>query len=366
VGDQNCYATALYLYAADLVLEDGEGPSASSVSGELASQRAVSGTSDFTFSANDPGSGVYQALFNVDGSLVQRTLIDEDGGRCRDVGQTTDGLPGFLYLQPCQQSLTADVGLDTTKVGNGPHHLIVSVSDAAGNATTVLDRDILVENKVRGACNAACDDRATLRSANALLLRRTIIRRYADSGLTLSGQLVGNAGSPIRGATVELRQRASFLGARSTLVSTTTSDTSGGWKLRVPRGPSRLLTIGYRSHANDPAFAAQLQYRETVRAGVKLSAPRLARPGNAFAFRGHLAGGYVPRGGVLVSLEIFYAGQWREIALLRTNRRGAFAYRYTFAAIGPATYRFRAQVPKTSGYPFASAASASRYIHLTG
>ena len=67
-----------------------------------------------------------------------------------------------------------------------------------------------------------------------------------------------------------------------------------------------------------------------------------------------------------MSLEIFYAGQWREIALLRTNRRGAFTYGYAFAAIGPATYRFRAQVPQTIGYPFASAASASRSIHLTG
>jgi hypothetical protein len=124
--------------------------------------------------------------------------------------------------------------------------------------------------------------------------------------------------------------------------------------------------VGFRSHANDPTFAAQIQYRETVRAGVRLSAPALARPGATFAFRGDLAGGYVPRGGVLVSLEIFYVGQWREIALLRTNRRGAFAYRYTFAAIGPATYRFRAQVPQTIGYPFATGASAARRIHVTG
>ena len=72
------------------------------------------------------------------------------------------------------------------------------------------------------------------------------------------------------------------------------------------------------------------------------------------------------RGGTLVSLEILFGGEWREIALLRTNRRGAFAYRYTFAAIGPATYRFRAQLPHTIGYPFASGASRSSYIHLTG
>jgi len=116
----------------------------------------------------------------------------------------------------------------------------------------------------------------------------------------------------------------------------------------------------------DPLAAPQETFLgETVAADVRLSAPRRVSPGRTFAFRGALAGGYIPAGGTLVSLEIFFGGEWREIALLRTNRRGAFAYRYTFAAIGPATYRFRAQLPHTIGYPFASGASRSSYIHLT-
>jgi hypothetical protein len=102
----------------------------------------------------------------------------------------------------------------------------------------------------------------------------------------------------------------------------------------LPRGPSRLITVGYRSPSNDPTFATQLQYRETVTAGVHLSAPRRASPGRVFAFRGHLAGGYVPHGGALVSLEIFFAGPWRQIALLRTNRPGAFAYPVPSGASG--------------------------------
>ena len=118
------------------------------------------------------------------------------------------------------------------------------------------------------------------------------------------------------------------------------------------RGARRAcITVGYRSRSNNPTFATQLQYRETVAAGVRLSAPRRVSPGRTFAFRGGLAGGYIPRGGTLVSLEILFGGEWREIALLRTNRRGAFAYRYTFAAIGPATYRFRAQLPAHDRLP---------------
>ncbi len=133
-GDPNGYAAVVYVYAADLILEQEAGPTASNVSGELASASTVSGTSDVAFSASDPGSGVYEAVFSVDGQVVQRTVVDEDGGRCRNVGETTDGLPAFLYVQPCLASVNADVGLETTRITNGTHHLVVSVIDAAGNA----------------------------------------------------------------------------------------------------------------------------------------------------------------------------------------------------------------------------------------
>src|SRR5271154_4735059 len=87
-GDPSGYAAVIYLYAADLVLEQSAPPSASDVSGELASAPALSGTSDIAFSASDPVSGVYEAVFSVDGRVVQRTVLDEDGGRCRSVGET--------------------------------------------------------------------------------------------------------------------------------------------------------------------------------------------------------------------------------------------------------------------------------------
>ena len=59
-GDPSGYAVAEYMYAADLVLEQTEPPSASNVSGPLASEQPLHGTSDLIFSATDPGSGVYR------------------------------------------------------------------------------------------------------------------------------------------------------------------------------------------------------------------------------------------------------------------------------------------------------------------
>ena len=133
------------------------------MSGELASAPAVRGPSDLTFDATDPGSGVYEALFSVDGQVVQRTVLDDNGGRCRDVGQTTDGLPAFLYVQPCPPSVSADVPFDTTKVSNGAHHLVVSVIDAAGNAAPVLDRTVTVANPPPPARRAANGTNASRR-----------------------------------------------------------------------------------------------------------------------------------------------------------------------------------------------------------
>jgi hypothetical protein len=147
-GDSHGYAAVVYLYAADIVLEQSAGPSVSNVGGELASEPAVAGTSDLIFTASDPGAGVWETTFAVDGNVVQSTVPDENGGRCRNVGHTTDGLPAFLYLQPCLESESVDVPFNITAVPNGEHHLLVSVLDPAGNSAPVLDKEIDVQNPV--------------------------------------------------------------------------------------------------------------------------------------------------------------------------------------------------------------------------
>ncbi len=378
---QGCYGFES-LRSADIVLQQNAGPTATETGGSLTNASPLHGVADIEVTATDPASGVFQAILQSNGRTVAKQVIDANGGHCEPYGEEPDGSDIFLHTQPCPLAVSnVDVPFNTAQLPDGPQQLSVLVSDAAGNTASILSRTVTVENSgqylvrvqreqqeqalaARGACNGECDDHASLHTGNAKLARRPFARRYARSGMTLDGQLVNHAGSPINGAVVELRQQASYLGAQSVLLATTTTNVKGDWKFRVPKGPSRVLTVGYRSRSKDPSFAAQLQLHEAVAAGVRLSAPRHAHPGRAFAFRGHLAGGYIPRGGALVSLEIYYGGEWREIALLRTSRRGAFAYRYTFAAIGASTYRFRAQAPATVGYPFAAGASPSTYIHL--
>ncbi len=78
---------------------------------------------------------------------MQSTILNENGGRCKNVGETTDGLPAYLYIQPCVKSVSADVWKpNTMEPSNGIHHVVVSVTDAAGNVAYVLDREVEVSN----------------------------------------------------------------------------------------------------------------------------------------------------------------------------------------------------------------------------
>jgi len=147
-GDAEAAAARVDLYAADILLEQAEGPTVREVSGPLTTESAVGGMSDVLFSASDPGAGIWEVTFSIDGKVVQSTVPDEDQGRCMSVGKTTDGLAAFLYLEPCPRTESVDVGFDTTAVPDGEHHLLVSVLDPAQNAAVVLDRNITIDNQI--------------------------------------------------------------------------------------------------------------------------------------------------------------------------------------------------------------------------
>ena len=196
-GDANGYAAVAYLYAADVTLEQSQGPAAKEVSGPLATEKTVQGTSDVLFNASDPDAGIWEAVFSVDGRVVQSTVPNEAGGRCRNVGETTDGSAAFLYVQPCPRTEGVDVGFDTTAVPNGAHHLLVTVVDPAGNSAPVLDKEIDVENPVppTGAAKAGPGTGHTsMRLPRARLKlhiepRRLSIRR----SIHFSGRLLGGS-----------------------------------------------------------------------------------------------------------------------------------------------------------------------------
>lgn len=362
-GDPNGYAAVVYLYAADLTLEQTAGPSATNAGGELTSAPTLTGRSALTFNATDPGAGIYEAIFSVDGQVVQRTVIDQAAGKCRDVGQTTDGAPAFLSLQPCPASVGADVALDTTRIADGIHRLTVSVIDAAGNGAAVLDRVASFYNPpapgvpgpVNGV-NATTQAKLSVRWRHSRGSRLT--SSFAGHGLIM-GRLTSPGGVPISEAQIDV-QATPAAGGRPVAMAVARTARDGSFTVRLPaRISSRTLRFAYRAHLGDlsPVATATLTLR--VRAGVALRiAPRTATVGQSIFFHGQLRGRPIPAGGKQLVLEARSpGGSWIEFKVVRTDAKGRYRASYRFKFPGPALYQFRVVCEAESDYPFVAGAS---------
>lgn len=403
-GDPNGYAATIELFAADLTLSDTEAPTVSAVKGALAEAASVSGSSDLEFHASDEGSGVYEVVVKVDGSVVSSTIPDEAGGHCRDLGGTSDGLPAFLYTQPCPSSVSVDLPLDTTAIANGSHHLLVSALDASGNATPVVDREITVANTDAqsggagggssggGASPGGGSGGSTANSApggsNAGPASLTAVGQPNGTGASsqalltaawrghggerlagpygavhiVEGRLTGPGGAPIAGAQIAVEEIPAFAGAKPRPLATPRTATDGRWRLALPRSiASGALRFSYSAHLGDPLAVATRTLTLSVRAGVELRiAPRIARSGGAIRFDGRLLGGPIPPGGKQLVLEARSpGGRWLEFHVIRgrAGAGGRFGFAYRFRLPGPARYQFRALCEAEADYPFATGAS---------
>ena len=369
-GDANGYAAAVYLYAADITLEQNAGPSASNVSGELATAPAVRGTSDVVFDASDPGAGVYEAVFSVDGQIVQRTVVDSNGGHCQNVGGTSDGLAAFLYTQPCKPNVSVDVPFDTTSVSNGVHHLVVSVTDAAGNSAPVLDREITIANPpapgTPGPPNGINASAQATLSAGWVGAKKARIASVYGSAHTIAGRLTGPGGTPIAGAAIDCTATPAYTGAKSVTMACPKTGADGRFTVKVPGGESsRTVKLAYREHLGDALPVATRTLGLTVRAGVKLGvSPHTTSVGQSIHFTGALLGGPIPHGGKQLVLEARSpGGQWIEFDVVRTNRRGKYHDSYRFKFPGPVDYGFRALSESEADFPFATGASNTVRVH---
>jgi hypothetical protein len=360
-ADPNGNTAVVNLYAADITLEQTAGPTAGNVSGELATSPSVRGTSDIAFSATDTGSGVYEAVFSVDGQVVQSTVVNDNGGRCRDVGQTTDGEAAFLYVQPCLATVSADLGFDTTRVSDGPHRLLVTVIDAAGNAAPVVDREVTVANPPGpGPPNGEnASAQATLVAHWRNTKRQSVTTGYGHAQ-TVLGRLTGPGGAPISGALIDVGATPASPGSRPVRMASPRTGTDGRFSVRIGAGASSsTLRFAYRSHLGELAPVATSALMLRVRAGVALAvSPHSASVGRRIFFRGRLLGGPIPRGGKQVVLEARSPGSpWIEFDVVRTNARGRFRASYRFKFAGPAQYQFRVVSEAESDYPFAAGSS---------
>ena len=353
--------------SAKILLSDSSRPTVAEVTGSILKNTA-SGTASLSFVAGDSeGPGVYGVVVKIDGDPVYDGTPDVNGGKCVTVGTAPEGSRQFEATQPCPQSVPVSVQVPTSSFGNGQHTLTIEAEDAAGVTAVVYSAAIMIANPPpaselvastpppeRGPCNGTpCDEASRLIAAGQA---STFSRVLEHSAITVTGRLTSPTGSPIKDAQVKLLQQ--IVGsATATQVASTTTGANGSWSLKAPTGASRLLQVVFYSHMLDTVPTSSLVFHESVQGVVSLHAPHRAHIGRPVRFSGQLAGGYVPNGGESVQLEIFYAGRWRTIEVVRTNAKGRWTYKYVFTLGVGTAFSFRAVTVANGAYPLLPARS---------
>jgi hypothetical protein len=148
--DQNAKNNAWALMQvvwAHLLLSSSVSPTGSGFTGS-ALQSPVRGTGHVVFTAAEAaGPGIYADSIAIDGQTVFSGTPNANGGKCVPVGADPGtGALMFDYQQPCLTSEVLDVPVPTQGLPDGPHDLAVTVTDAAGNSSTVLDQAITTSN----------------------------------------------------------------------------------------------------------------------------------------------------------------------------------------------------------------------------
>lgn len=191
------------------------------------------------------------------------------------------------------------------------------------------------------------------------------------AGAALAGRLVSADGAGLADRRLWVVSRPSRGALVSRRVDRVTTGSHGGFRLPLPPGPSRRITVSYRGEG---AFAgarrAALALR--VRSGLVFGvSPRRLETGESPRFWGRVRsrGAPLPRRGKLVAIQYYEteARRWRPVMVVRSDHSGRFQARYRFRYVsGTARIRLRGVVLAEERWPYAPGASRPVLIRVTG
>jgi hypothetical protein len=296
---------------------------------------------------------------------------DDAGHRLRVAVTASNAADSVTAYAPTTGVVTAaSNGADTTlKPGqdgaNAGHAAAVAVPVPTINNNTTTNntaQHTLVGRVAGEATGVACPaDRATLTLQHITggLLRL----RYGKASTAQLELTCTTTGKAITDAKLEI---ATKTGAHAAVAADVTTDGAGHAILRIAKGASRGITIGYRMYADDPIARATATLKVLVAGKVNLKANKKSlHNGQAVTLRGTLAGGEIPRRGVSLAMQWKDGKRWRPFAQIKTTSKGGFKYAYKFTRTNK-TIRYSLRVQVIRGqvdYPYV--ASASKPVKVT-
>jgi len=331
------------------------------------------GTGGGTPTAGTPVQGNPGSWSGADLTFVYQWM------RCDQNGQNCVPIPGANGLSYTPTS--ADVGrtlvfcVNASNSGgqtercSAPTGVVAAAAPASSPVATTNDMPPTGTAGTDGASGRdGADGASTVQRVNltAVLSSRTTVQkvRYGKR-VPITGRLLRPDGTPIAGGRLSVQTQTQMPGAAMANAAEVVTDADGRFRWVAEAGPSRLIRFGYRASVGDVAYVDTTDVRLLVMAGVTLKAsPRKVRNKRATVFTGRVLGKPIAKRGVLVDLQVFYRKKWRTFAAPRTNRRGAYRFKYRFTA-GAATWKFRARVRPGADYPYEQGLSRQRRVKVT-
>lgn len=195
------------------------------------------------------------------------------------------------------------------------------------------------------------------------LLDRNVTARYRRV-LRLTGRLVNADGQPIEAATVEALEERRDGGSLPIGLATTGPDGKFRYIVRATR--NRHLLFRYSGSRRIAAATARFELHVPAASSIRVSRSRV-RNGEGVLFTGRVVSRPLPPNGKLIEMQAHFRGRWRTFSTLRSDRAGAWKFRYRFGAtLGRVTYRFRARLPSEGGYPFIAGRSGVAKVLVLG
>jgi hypothetical protein len=197
------------------------------------------------------------------------------------------------------------------------------------------------------------------RGARATKVFKHSVHRVAfGRGTDVTGWLGTSAGTALPGQPVRV-YTAPDNGSRQFIqVAQVTTGLDGIWSVRLPRGPSRLVVVGYGGSATtEPAASSAI--RLVVPAKVRLHVlPTVTHWRGRVRISGRVLGGYVPLGEKLLRLRIGVAGVRQTFGIADVRPDGRFHTTFKFSpGDGTVRYWFSVSTLRVANYPYAPASS---------
>jgi hypothetical protein len=365
-------AAVFELFRSAITIEDDHAPTVERLEGSLTEAAPLSGTGHLLVTAADVGGGIAGFEFSVDGGPSRRVSLANGKGGCEEP---------YAEGQPCPSEATRDLAVDTSALAPGAHTVSGTVVDAAGNSTPFGPISFTVAaprvepprpgGTGQGAVAAASAEGGPNNGSPAVEAPRLQLRDVSSTHSAgkpgrLGGTLTTPSGEPIKGARlrVEITELGGGHGARKRQIRT---DQKGRFELAVGGTGARTVVVSYAPTLGGPASRSADTVLKTPLALSLTPRPRAVRTGQTVHFLGRLSGAGGAAQGANVETQAIAGRHWTTIDTVAVGRHGSFSWAHRFRYVErDALFSFRAVVPRTPGWPWATVQSKRIKLPIEG